>query len=433
MLQRASACLSLLALLSSFPLIQGDASHISGSSLLGVSSVSEILDKFFKNQEMAGRPAPAWKKEAQAMISLVQGMTEIDPQTQQVVDGYVNQILEALGNNTEFIVQQQTTAQGDLELFKGNVVEKLGGLDTWLGKVKLFSGKSKTCRDNVTQQNESFYSQCSDNDRNGGSSSSSMSLLEREGPCPTQCGKPDTFDFELNAEAKATYTCNFKAGQRAKECVDQLRAKVNMTRQTLTNHYTEWNRDKLACEAHMTRCANCNPLWDTMQSKILLCDEEKDSLYDAYCELQKAQSSFCLANETLHTTFNENVADSQSKRAEEHIELEFLKCIFTKYLEIHNFTVPMVQGCEAAKETAADFYALSTVGEITLPAVDASAVPACFGTVSHSESGPLSGMTGLINELKTDNYAQTVSVADHIFAPAAGDSSPFCTALGGAR
>ena len=85
----------------------------------------------------------------------------------------------------------------------------------------------------------------------------------------------------------------------------------------------------------------------------------------------------------------------------------------------------MISSC--TKKTAADFYGTTSTGELTLPAVDSSAVPACYGAVSHSSGSPLFDMTGLINELKYDGYATTVSVADHLYAPAAGSTSKFCT------
>merc|ERR550537_1339069 len=93
-----SVCLSLLALLC-FPSL-GDATQISGSSLIGVSTVSEILDQFFKKQEKAGHPTPAWKNEAQAMMSLVESLKDIDRDTQEKVNHYVGQIIETLTNDT---------------------------------------------------------------------------------------------------------------------------------------------------------------------------------------------------------------------------------------------------------------------------------------------------------------------------------------------
>merc|ERR1719298_263411 len=96
MTHSTSTCLSLLVLLSSFPVSLGDASVISGSSLIGVSSVSEILDQFFKKQELNGRKVPSWKSEAQAMISLVQSLKDINATTQATVDGYVRNIIDTL-------------------------------------------------------------------------------------------------------------------------------------------------------------------------------------------------------------------------------------------------------------------------------------------------------------------------------------------------
>merc|ERR1719506_1847491 len=105
MTQRAS--LSLLALLSTLSL--GEATQIGGSSLIGVSSVSEILDQFFKKQEIAGRKPPVWKKEAQAMISLVQSLKDIDPTTQAKVDGYVTQIIHTLQGDIDGTRTAQAT------------------------------------------------------------------------------------------------------------------------------------------------------------------------------------------------------------------------------------------------------------------------------------------------------------------------------------
>jgi hypothetical protein len=121
MTQRASTCLSLLALLSSFPLSLGDATHISGSSLIGVSSVSEILDQFFKKQEIAGRKPSAWKNEAQAMISLVQSLKDIDPATQAKVDGYVTQIIHTLQGDIDGTRTAQETAKDLLDEHKTRV------------------------------------------------------------------------------------------------------------------------------------------------------------------------------------------------------------------------------------------------------------------------------------------------------------------------
>lgn len=425
-----ATCLSLLALLSSFPGALGDATHISGSSLIGVSSVSEILDQFFKKQEMSGRKAPAWKKEAQAMVSLLQSLKDINATTQATVDGYVQNIINTLKFDVQNTHDEQERAKTTIDLLKSAVVTDLGNLNTELIKVKALSAISKTCRANVTTQNTSFYSQCSNNDADGaGLSSSSMSLLELGGSCPTSCGKPSTFDFELTKEGKDTYTCDFEAGETAQECVAKLWKKVNLTRTNLTNKYTAWATKKRQCEDHMARCATCNPLWNTMESTITMCNEKRDVLYDAYCALQREQIDFCNSNETLHSQWTTALKPAQDDRVSEYNDLEFIICIFEKYYEMKNFTESMFSNC-VHKKTGADFYSFAApTGELVLPSVDASAVPKCFGAVQHSSATTLFDMTGLINEFTGDGLATTVSIADHLYAPSAGSSSPFCSAL----
>jgi len=419
MTRRTSICLSLLALLSSVTVSLGDASHISGSSLIGVSSVSEILDQFFKKDEMNGRKAPAWKSEAQAMISLVQNLKDIDPTTQAQVDVYVGKIIAMLKNDTADTKSDQVRAADILEGFKNTTVTHLGHLDGQLTKVKSLSGISKTCRANVSTQNSSYF------DTHGCTNSY---LPSQGGTCPTECGKPSTAEFELNADAKQTYTCDFEAGETAKQCVDRLRAKVNMTRTNLTNKYNAWSAKKTQCEAEMAKCAKCNPLWDTMQLTIASCNQKRQTLYDAYCTLQTEQNDFCESNETLHREWSTDIAPGQRDRWDKYIDTDYITCIFEKYLEQKNFTTTLINSCP--KKSPSDFYTYATPpGELTLPNVDASAVPACYGAVSHSSPGPLFDMTGLINELTSENLATTVSVADHLYAPAAGSDSVFCTAV----
>merc|ERR1719298_120399 len=126
MTHSTSTCLSLLVLLSSFPVSLGDASVISGSSLIGVSSVSEILDQFFKKQELNGRKVPSWKSEAQSMISLLQSLKDINATTQATVDGYVRNIIETLQADVNNTKAEQASAKTTLDLLKGNVVTELG-------------------------------------------------------------------------------------------------------------------------------------------------------------------------------------------------------------------------------------------------------------------------------------------------------------------
>merc|ERR1719238_670122 len=138
--------LSLLFLFSSFPLSLGDATQIGG----GVSSVSEILDQFFKKQEMNGRKAPAWKSEAQSMISLVQSLKDIDPETQAKVNGWVRNITELLKADRENLKPEQAAAKINLDRVTDDHVWNLGNLSQLLTKVKSMSGKSAACRQNVS-------------------------------------------------------------------------------------------------------------------------------------------------------------------------------------------------------------------------------------------------------------------------------------------
>jgi len=403
---------------------------MSGSALIGVSSVSEILDQFFQKRERAGRPAPAWKKEAQAMISLVQSLKDINETTQATVDGYVHNIIDTLKGDVKITQDEQDGAKTTLDGFKSTTVTELGHLSTQLTKVKSLSGTSKGCRANWTALKTSFYSQCSDNDKDGDAPWAGLefpSLMEVGAGCPKECGKPSKQDFELNADAKKSYTCDFEAGETAKQCVARLWAKVNMTRQNLTNHYNQWSADKKRCEDHMARCSVCQPLWDNMVSVFYQCNDKRDVLYDAYCTLQSEQNDFCTSNETLQTQWYSALSPAQDARVSEYSDLEFIICIFEKYLETKTFTKEMIDQC--THKTAADFYGSTTVGELTLPTYDASAVPACYGAVSHSSATPLFDLTGLINELKIDKLAQTISVDSHAYAPAAGPGSSFCTVL----
>jgi hypothetical protein len=429
MTQRASTCLSLLALLSSFPLSLGDATHISGSSLIGVSSVSEILDQFFKKQEIAGRKPSAWKNEAQAMISLVQSLKDIDPATQAKVDAYVTQIIHTLQGDIDGTRTAQATAKDLLDEHKTRVEGEVTLLHTQLDLVKSLSASSAACRDNVTAQRTAYYAQCSDNDRNGGSSSSSssMSLLELGSSCPTECGKPSTADFELTSEAKQTYTCDFEAGETAKECVARLWGKVNLTRANLTNKYNAWAAKKKLCEEHMARCAVCNPLWDRMIGTIEVCDTKRDALYGDYCRLQPFQTLFCGAKADLDGNFSHQ-EELQEDRVTEYSDLKFIKCIFERYLETKNFTETMISN-DCPRISAADFYSFATPpGQLELPHVDVSEVPTCQGAVSHEQGSTLYDMTGLINEFTLDGHGNTVSVADAIYSPDASPSAAICTA-----
>jgi hypothetical protein len=418
--QRTSSCLALLALLSSFPVSLGEATHMTGEALIGVSSVSEILDQFFKKQELAGHKAPAWKNEAQAMISLMQGMKDINMTTQATVDGYVRSIIATLETDVNNTAVEQARDKITLEQFENQTRSMLSSLDTQLAKVKTLSGTSKDCRDKVIIINGTYYgppNSCTDADRTGG------------GTCPTECGKPSKGEFELTAEAKRTYTCDFEAGDSPEQCVDRLWGKVEMTKQNLTNKYNHWATEKGNCEAHMARCAKCNPIWNNKTQQITLCNGKRDMVYDAYCTLQTKQNDFCSANNTLHSQWTTVLSPAQVDRAEEYSDLKFIICIFKKYLQTSTFTKPMIDEC-FPRETAADFYSFaSPPGELSLPNIDASAVPSCYGAIAHSASTPLFDMTGLINEMKIDGHAQTVSVADHVYAPAADSSSVFCTAL----
>jgi len=419
-----ATCLSLLALLSSFPLSLGSDTHISGSSLIGVSSVSEILDQFFKKQEISGRKAPAWKKEAQSMISLLQSLKDINATTQATVDGYVRNIIETLQADVNNTKAEQASAKTTLDALKNTVVDELRDLDQQLTKVKTLSGQSKACRDNVTTQNTAFYSQCSDNDADEAGGDASRNS------CPRQCGHPSAFEFELKDSAKKSYTCDFEAGQTAQQCVADLWEQVNKTRTNLTNKYNAWATKKRQCEEHMTRCATCNPLWKTMTNTIGLCNGKRNVSYDAYCTLQKEQTDFCNSNETLHSQWTTALKPAQDARVSEYSDLEFIICIFEKYFETKSFTQSMVSNC--VRKTAADFYSFATpTGELVLPNVDASAVPQCFGAVSHASGNILFDMTGLINEFQMDESvsASTVSIADHVYAPATPEGSKFCTVL----
>jgi uncharacterized protein YoxC len=425
MTQRASTSLSLLFLLSSFPLSLGDATQIGG----GVSTVSEILDQFFKKQEINGRKPPVWKKEAQAMISLVQSLKDIDPTTQSKVNGYVDEIIKTLQGDVDETKIVQANAAGTLQVLTTDLQTALQGLDSQLTKVKSFSATVDTCRGNVSTQKTEFYKVCTDNDRDGSSaSSSSMSLLELGGSCPTECGKPSTADFELTYEAKQTHTCDFEAGETSKECVAKLWGKVNLTRANLTNKYNAWAAKKKQCEDHMDRCATCNPKWNAITNTITVCENKRDVSYDAYCTLQAKENGFCSANETFHTQWATVVEPDQAARVSEYSDLEFIKCIFKAYLQTANFTKAMIDGCP--RNGAQEFYTFATpTGELVKPNVDASAVPQCHGTVSHSQPSPLFDMTGLINELKTDGHGATISVADHVYSPDASPSSTFCSVL----
>jgi hypothetical protein len=242
-----------------------------------------------------------------------------------------------------------------------------------------------------------------------------------------ECGKPSKEDFELNADAKKTYTCDFEAGETAKQCVARLWAKVNMTRTNLTNKYNAWAAKKRECEAKMEKCAKCNPLFDILTRTVTQCDGERDVLYDAYCTLQREQNDFCAANETLNYQWGNVLSPAQDARVKEFSDLEFIICIFEKYLVDKTFTKAAIDSC--TRKTAADFYGATTTGELTLGTYDASAVPTCYGAVSHTSASPLFDLTGLINELKMSDFASTVSVTDHAYAPAAGSESAFCQAL----
>jgi len=416
MTHSTSTCLSLLVLLSSFPVSLGDASVISGSSLIGVSSVSEILDQFFKKQEMNGRKVPGWKSEAQAMISLVQSLNDINATTQATVDGYVRNIIDTLKADLANLPTEQANAKTSLDNLKTMLTTELGHLSDQLTKVKTLSGSSKDCRSTVVTLNTSYL---------GEHGCTNSYLPSQGGTCPTECGKPSTKEFELTSKAKETYTCDFEAGETAKACVARLWAEVNVTRTNLTNKYNAWATKKAQCEAEMAKCAKCNPLFAALNAKVTECDGKRDVLYGAYCTLQTDQTDFCSSNGTLYSQWSTVESPAQDARASEFTDLDFIICIFEKYLETKTFSNAMISSC--TKKTAADFYGTTSTGELTLPAVDSSDVPACYGAVSHSSGSPLFDMTGLINELKYDDYATTVSVADHLYAPAAGSTSKFCT------
>jgi len=413
MTQRASTCLSLLALLSSFPLSLGDATHMSGSSLIGVSTVSEILDQFFKKQEIAGRKPPVWKQEAQAMIALVQSLKDINSTTQATVDGYVRNIIDTLKVDVNNTKAEQAAAKVALDALETAVRRELGNLVTQLDKVKNFSATSKACRADVASQKNGFYNQlrngtwkCADHYRNAG------------GYCPTECGKPSTAEFELTSEAKDTYTCNFEAGDTAKQCVDKLWAKVNMTRQNLTNKYNSWFATKNKCELNRTRCATCNPIWDAYTNSNTSCNGKRDVGYAGYCTLQTEQNDFCSASATLHTQWSTVLSPAQVARVSEYSDLEFIICIFEKYLIDKSFTTSMVSGC--TRKTAADFYTFTLpTGELKNPNVDDTMVPKCSGTVTHTSGSTLWDMTGLVNEFNRDGYGSTVSTLDHVYSPSA--------------
>jgi len=121
------------------------------------------------------------------------------------------------------------------------------------------------------------------------------------------------------------------------------------------------------------------------------------------------------------------LSPAQDARVKEFSDLGFIKCMFEKYLEDKTFTKAQIDSC--VRKTAADFYAATTTGELTLGTYDSSAVPTCYGAVSHTNGSPLFDLTGLIDELKMSGFATTVSVADHAYAPAAGSESAFCKAL----
>jgi len=419
---RASICLSLLALLSSFPVSLGVASHISGSSLIGVNSVSEILDQFFKKQEMNGRKAPAWKVEAQSMISLVQSLKDIDPETQAKVNGWVRNITNLLQADRENLKPEQAAAKINLDRFEEIHVWDLGNLSQLLTKVKSMSGKSAACRQNVSTLKASYFG------THGCTASYLPSQIGDLSPCGNlTCGKPSTVSFELTEAAKQKETCKFQDGETAKQCVGRLWDKVNRTRETLTSKYLAWSANKTQCLAKEANCARCNELWDPILVTNETCNGKRDGLFEKYCDLQALQNDFCISNTTLHDAWN-STSNLQVERVKEYIDLTYIKCVFEKYLEVQTFNEAMIRSCQPLK-TANDFYQYaSDTGEITLPTVDASAVPACYGAVSHSSTSPLFDMTGLINELQYNNYATTVSVADHIYAPAAGTGSVFCAA-----
>jgi len=411
MTQRASTCLSLLALLSSFPLSLGDATHMSGSSLIGVSSVSEILDQFFKKQEMAGRKPPVWKQEAQAMIALVQSLKDINATTQATVDGYVNNIIDTLKADVDNTKTEQAAGKTALDGLKSTVVTELGNLDAQLVKVKGFSADSKACRADVASKLSGFYGQCTDNDRTGG------------GKCPLECGKPSTVDFELTKEAKDSYTCDFEAGETAKQCVAKLWAKVNLTRDNLTNKYNSWAQKKKNCEDHMARCVKCNPIWDDWNNTETACNGTRNVAFAGYCTLQVEQTDFCIANDTLYTEWKDVLKPAQEARVSEYSDLDFIICIFEEYLKSHDFSQSMVSGC--TRKTAADFYSFAApTGELTLPAVDSSNVPKCYGEVTHAASSPLWDMTGLVDEFTKEGYGSSVKVTSKVYEPAVSTVCP---------
>lgn len=420
MTRRASTCLSLLALLSSFPVSLGAASHISGSSLIGVSSVSEILDKFFQKQELSGGKPPLWKSEAQAVMSLLQDMKAINETTQERVNEHVTAIIDELKPDRQQQIMGQESAKADLDDHERDVRAELRDLEQQLTRVKTFSGDCGICRANVTTQVSLWYSNCTDNDRG----------LACPAPLGNAgvCGSPSTADFELVPSAKQQYTCDFEAGQTAKECVATLWAKVNMTRQNLTNKYLAWAAKKRDCERHRDRCDHCDPLWRIKEAKIEQCDHQRNITYDAYCTLQTRQEEFCTASSSLHDWWTRTGEPGQVNRSQLYSDLDYLICVFEEYLVQQNFTQEMLT-VTCTKKGAGDFYAATTAGELVLPTVDASDVPGCSSAVSHSSGTVLYDMTGLINEFQTDGHGSTVSTASGVYSPAAGDGSFACTAL----